>query len=642
MGMQQRSDIQGLRAYAVLAVMLYHFGVSQVAGGFVGVDVFFVISGFLMTSIIVRGLEQRRFTFAGFYLARARRILPALAVLCVAVLGFGWCWLAPSDYTKLGKHAAASIGFVSNFVYMDEEGYFDAPSQSKWLLHTWSLAVEWQFYLLYPLLLAAIARYRALTRRSFAGVLGVFALGSFAASVLLTPSMPAQAFYQLPTRTWELLAGGLVFLQMPQWTERRARAAEWLGMGLILVSAFCFHAEMDWPGSAALLPVAGAVLILAANRQGSWLTANPLAAALGRWSYSIYLWHWPIVVGLGYFAVKTPLWTGAGMVCAILLGALSYWVIEQPARRVFKDARRLTVAACALVVLIAGAGGYIAWQHGVPARVSPMVAAIASATEDRLPEFPQPCGFNRKTLKLTPCVLGDANNIRWAVWGDSHAGSILSAVAEATHSGVLYYRHACSTLFDTELKSKGANNHCTEFTREAWRQIQQLPPQVGVIIVNRYSVNIKGQNEGKKKPWGFIYTDRTADMKPVDPYTLYTDRLVGTLCTVAAERKVYALDPIPEIGHDVPQTMAREAMLGNPAPDVTLPLADYLARNDVARAALRTAHAKCGVHILPTADYFCDATLCHAAQHGMPLYFDDNHLGEAGNKVLVPMFRKLR
>ena len=146
-----RQDINGLRAIAVIAVVLFHFNASWMPGGFAGVDVFFVISGFLMTGIIFRGIEQENFSILKFYVARANRIIPALAVLCLVLLVFGWFYLTPLDYKALGKHAASSVAFLSNIIYWRESGYFDAASHEKWLLHTWSLSVEWQFYILYPL-----------------------------------------------------------------------------------------------------------------------------------------------------------------------------------------------------------------------------------------------------------------------------------------------------------------------------------------------------------------------------------------------------------------------------------------------------------------------------------------------------------
>ncbi|HDC4429464.1 TPA: acyltransferase, partial [Enterobacter asburiae] len=160
--MKFRHDINGLRAIAVMAVVLFHFNPSMLPGGFIGVDVFFVISGFLMTSIIVGGINNNSFNIAKFYCARANRIIPALSVLCITLLIFGWFNLTPSDYKMLAKHAASSIGFISNIIYMGETGYFDASSHEKWLLHTWSLSVEWQFYIFYPLLIILLKKFISL------------------------------------------------------------------------------------------------------------------------------------------------------------------------------------------------------------------------------------------------------------------------------------------------------------------------------------------------------------------------------------------------------------------------------------------------------------------------------------------------
>lgn len=196
-----RTDINGLRAWAVVAVMLFHFGVPGFAGGFVGVDVFFVISGFLMTQIIVKGLEGGRFSVWGFYLARARRILPALLVLCAVLLALGWFVLPAPDYRPLGMHVLTSVLFASNIQYWREAGYFDAASHDKWLLHTWSLSVEWQFYLVLPLLLWGVWRWWP-GRRNAARVLAAGLVASLGLSVWLTAHKPEAAFFLLPTRAW--------------------------------------------------------------------------------------------------------------------------------------------------------------------------------------------------------------------------------------------------------------------------------------------------------------------------------------------------------------------------------------------------------------------------------------------------------
>ena len=292
--MQFRKDINGLRAIAVIAVVLFHFNASWMPGGFAGVDVFFVISGFLMTGIIFRGIEQDNFSILKFYVARAKRIIPALAVLCLVLLVFGWFYLTPLDYRALGKHAGSSMGFLSNIIYWRESGYFDAASHEKWLLHTWSLSAEWQFYIIYPLVLIAMRKFMSLKAMKATVLVGTV-LG-FIFCVVATYKWPNPAYYLLPTRAWEMMIGGVAYLYPLKLAENRKKIFEWGGLALIILSYIFISKENLWPGYLALIPVFGAFLLIQAQRNDSIVTGNIIFQSLGKWSYSIYLWHWPITV----------------------------------------------------------------------------------------------------------------------------------------------------------------------------------------------------------------------------------------------------------------------------------------------------------------------------------------------------------
>ena len=324
--MKFRADINGLRAIAVIAVVLFHFNASWMPGGFAGVDVFFVISGFLMTGIIFRGIETSSFSILTFYVARANRIIPALAVLCLFLLVFGFFYLTPLDYEALGKHAGSSIGFLSNIVYWKESGYFDAASHEKWLLHTWSLSAEWQFYIVYPLVLVALRKFLSLRTLKLTILIGTVI--GFVLCVIATYKWPSASYYLLPTRAWEMMLGGIAFLYPFNLTDKNRKSIERLGLVLIIGSYFLISKETPWPGYLAIFPVLGSFLIIQAQRNDSFFTNNIVSQKIGAWSYSIYLWHWPLVVAMYYFALS-EVFIFFGISLSVLFGFMSYKYIEK-------------------------------------------------------------------------------------------------------------------------------------------------------------------------------------------------------------------------------------------------------------------------------------------------------------------------
>jgi peptidoglycan/LPS O-acetylase OafA/YrhL len=324
--LQFRKDINGLRAIAVIAVVLFHFNASWLPGGFAGVDVFFVISGFLMTGIIFRGIEQENFSILKFYVSRANRIIPALAVLCLVLLVFGWFYLNPIDYKALGKHVVSSMSFLSNITYWKESGYFDAASHTKWLLHTWSLSAEWQFYIIYPLVLVAMRKFMSIKAMKVTVFLGTI-LGLIFC-VIATYKWHNAAYYLLPTRAWEMMIGGVAYLYPIALKDERKKLLEFFGLALIITSYFLISKDNPWPGYLAIFPVLGTFLIIQAQRNDSIITSNLIFQKLGAWSYSIYLWHWPFVVAI-YFYSLSEFFIYFGIVLSILLGFISNKYIEK-------------------------------------------------------------------------------------------------------------------------------------------------------------------------------------------------------------------------------------------------------------------------------------------------------------------------
>ena len=279
-----------------------------------------------MTGIIFKGIERGDFSLLQFYKARAKRIVPALAVLCLFLLSFGWFFLTPLDYEALGKHASSSMGFISNFTYWKEVGYFDSESSEKWLLHTWSLSAEWQFYIIYPislLLMSKILQFDFLKNL----ILAMTILG-FAFCVYATEKWPNSAYYLLHTRAWEMLLGGVAYLYPISLSGVRKRLVELLGLCLVLISILFITEDMKWPGYFSIIPVFGAFLILQSQLTNSVITGNIFLQKIGLWSYSIYLWHWPIVVAFYYFSID-DFFIIPGVVLSIVLGFLSFNYIEK-------------------------------------------------------------------------------------------------------------------------------------------------------------------------------------------------------------------------------------------------------------------------------------------------------------------------
>jgi peptidoglycan/LPS O-acetylase OafA/YrhL len=369
-----RPDIDGLRAFAVLAVVLYHAFPQVFRGGYVGVDIFFVISGFLISSILFNEMTEGKFSFTFFYGRRIRRIFPALAACLTAVLVYGFVSLTPSELAQLGKHVFFGAGFLSNIALWSESGYFDSAATYKPLLHLWSLGIEEQFYILWPALLWFAFRMKAKVGR----LLAVLFLASFTINVALSITNISADFYLPVSRFWELLAGaGLALRRQIAFS---ANVRSWISLGglaALLTSVALFTAEMRFPGWLALLPVAGAAALILAGPEAAVnriVFSNRAVVFVGLISYPLYLWHWPLisyayVIRMG--KPPTPLMATALVAASFLLAWVTYRFIEYPVRfGAHRDRRTQIVAAC---MVILGACGLAMWtNNGFPDRFPPL------------------------------------------------------------------------------------------------------------------------------------------------------------------------------------------------------------------------------------------------------------------------------
>lgn len=641
-----RLDINGLRAWAVVSVVLYHFGVPGFTGGFIGVDVFFVISGFLMTKIIISGVENNNFSLLSFYLSRCKRIIPALLFLCVLLMAFGWFLLATPDYLMLGYHSFTAILFISNFKFWLESGYFDVESHEKWLLHTWSLSVEWQFYILLPILIMVSYRYFGIMGTKI--TLSAIGVASLALSIIGAHYWPYMSFYLLPMRAWEMLAGGFVW-----WMTRKINIAGkasfifvLLGFFIILISILLFDSTSIWPGSNALIPVIGTMLVLAGNNQKSIFTSTTFAQKVGERSYSIYLWHWPVVVFLTYCGLEeSSIWIVVGLLITGVIGWCSYKFIELPARVILGGFNKYHSygIVCVSVIIVASMAVGVRYQN-VEWRVPNAVEEAANSSLDVDP-MREKC-FNIANANGSPsCIYGEGKPSA-ILLGDSHANATITAMQEAARNsssgGVLFLgRSGCPTV----VGAKRDGFFCNEFNRWSINAINKISDPIPVVILNRTSHYIFGtvKNESPishyNKP--IIYFSDGENESEEDIRTKYRTELIKTACEIAKNRPVYLVRPIPEMGVDVPKYISRSIMLGREKVDVSISLSDYYKRHAFVWESQDLARKECGVKILNPLPYLCKEGRCWGSVNGKPIYYDDDHLSESGNKLLTPMFAQI-
>jgi LPXTG-motif cell wall-anchored protein len=432
-----RPDIDGLRAIAVLLVVNFHAFPHALPGGFIGVDIFFVISGFLITGILMRELDQQRFSLLAFYARRIRRIFPALIVVLFSTLVLGWLWTLPAAYAQLSADVFASAAFFSNIALLLQSGYFDIASARKPLLHLWSLGIEEQFYLAWPLILMLAARSR------FGIVAAVAAIGiaSFALNVALIGSNPVATFYLPFTRAWELLAGaGLAcgWAHLPQ----TGAASNWraaAGALLIAVAAVVLDTKSAFPGWWAALPVTGAALLLSAP--SAWgcrqLLASPPLVWVGQISYPLYLWHWPLLVFFGIikFEPLTLLERGLTIGLSFALAWLTYRFVETPFRSGRPNPQKIFGLSAAMA-LVAVAGVVVVTERGFDFRLPPEIRAMADVPEQVSQWRVHQCllDLSHESSFADSCVDRGRRPLV-LIWGDSTAAALVPGLrkAQETH-----------------------------------------------------------------------------------------------------------------------------------------------------------------------------------------------------------------
>ena len=656
-----RPDIDGIRAIAVLLVVMFHAFPSQIQGGFVGVDVFFVISGYLISSIILKGLEQGNFSYRDFYIRRIKRIFPALIVVLTTCMIFGWFVLLQDEYRSLGKHVASGAGFVSNFIFWGEAGYFDTAANFKPLLHLWSLGIEEQFYIVWPLLLVLLWK----RIKNLLLALGVISLISFLLNVGLIGTNPVAAFYLPLARFWELMLGSMLayaslfrgdifftissnfgIRQENLQNSKRfiSEACSLFGMLLVISAAALVDKDSEFPGWWALMPTVGTVLLIAAGPL-TWLNSKVLShrslVLLGLISYPLYLWHWPILSIANIVNYGAPaLWIRIGAIAAsIVMAWLVYKMVEKPIQA--RQGNFAPTILSVLILIISTAGYYIYHNEGLTFRAVNKSGNLKKYTESIKTNADIHARYITDDCKYIANLSSFANSIcksygpndkdAIVVWGDSHADAWAPVFFEAAKENniriILFSHVGCPPLIGVRRTDGFANSqNCASLDtgEDIINAIQTIRPK-HVYMVARWSVYTNGfLIEGKLHPaTHFITTDPYSEANIDSSKRALESQLFKTLQLLTDDFPVTVFRTTPVL-----KTHIGKGLVRNLPMEPTLE--EHRNFEAVSDKALDEALKRLGdLDVIDPAALLCGQT-CKAVINGTVYYLDDNHVSAQG------------
>ena len=622
--MRYRSDIDGLRAIAVLIVVGFHAFPGEVPGGFVGVDIFFVISGFLISGVILNGQRAGNFAFVDFYARRIRRIFPALIVVLTACLAFGWILLTPTDYVLLGKSAAASAAFIYNFVLFGEQGYFDVASEMKPLLHLWSLGVEEQFYLIWPALMFLGSRKKG----GSLVIAKIIFLLSFGANVALTTTNAPAAFYLPFSRFWELMLGSILatapFNSLAHLTANQDKAIKeatsWIGGSLLVLALLLISMNRPFPGWWATLPTLGTALLLLAGEGASlnrWILSHPLLVYVGLLSYPLYLWHWPILTFTRFLRVNDPtaLMKAPCILLAFVLADLTYRFVEKPIRLQAVARTLKTIMTSAAMASIAILGVILGMSEGIPSRFPAEVRnSLQDYSKEAILAYRAKGCFINLGERFGECDQNTGAK-KIVVWGDSHAAQLVPGLQNlAKDRGIDLIQYTISTCppllaFDFTPHQK----QCSEAFEAVANKIVALQPDT-VIMAGSWlgyaEFDAKRLNEAIRQTIGQLKS-------------MGVRRVVGV-----GQFPAWRLPPQLIVG----RTRNLLARFLNPKP-VELGNANYL-KYALDDNGLKETFLSAGATFISPKATLCDENGCQLLipdGHGVPMDFDTNHFTVLGS-----------
>lgn len=625
-----RADIDGLRALAVTVVILFHLDVSWLPGGFIGVDVFFVISGFLITSLIARRIEAGSFSLIDFYERRFRRIYPNLLIVLAATAILGWFALIMQTYQFFGRTLVWAALSASNFAFIGGHGYFDPGNITKPLLHTWSLGVEEQFYLVFPWLLMLAARRGYRMAWPIAGTVALSLILSIAAGI----ANWAPAYFLLPTRFWELGIGGLIaVLPLPDRLTSNGRAGLGVaGLAAIVWACLSLSETASFPGYLALAPVLGAAVLIVANGGPvNKVIALPPFAWIGRLSYALYLWHWPLIsvgASLG-LSPQDPTTRLAVIGLSLALSFIGYHLWEMPIRRrqLLSSRRVLFATLVVCVALLVAAGVAIFAAKGFPQRLPKEIAEVYLDTKKSAGLVMKNCPSDRTKPYSCPVGASGPAPVSFFVIGDSHseavAGEIGDLAARYGLRGLFFGKSGCKLFAEP---ATGSTMDCVGQHELSLSSYKAYNPEL-VIVISR---------------WPDYLADDPTDKDVPARYRSAHD-IFGHTLDVFGKSTVVTAPSVPTYNISIGEFGGRawfRGRLGFSVPPVpTMPLAEYRRRQASVQGLLDTERREHpNLSVIDPASVLCPGDVCLSMIGNKPLYSDTNHLSEAGALLYAPLF----
>jgi peptidoglycan/LPS O-acetylase OafA/YrhL len=638
-----RADIDGLRAIAVLLVLAYHFELVSFTGGFVGVDVFFVISGYVITrSIMAAQSRGEHFSYLDFIARRILRLaLPAIVVVFVS-LCLGWFTLTTEEYQSLGRSAAASLFFVANIYFSRRTGYFAPNSDEQPLLHMWSLGVEEQFYILAPILIATIA---ARPRLRLLAWLGVFAV-SFGLACLASFKGNADGYFLLQYRAFEIALGVIVAIAAFEFRfHASAVVAGIVGLALIAASAVLIDSSTLFPGPWALMPCIGAALVIVAGANRDTpvfqLLSQRLFIIVGTLSYALYLWHWPLLAfaKIGFGRALNGFDTACLLLATFALAVATRYLIERPLimRSAHEPGRRLAAMVAGCGVCIAVLAGVVG-ATGVRWRMGP----VALAQEAHILEL-KSATFACSLTSDAPCYIGDKDApISFLIWGDSHALSLSSAFDAIGRTngqrGVLLAEGGCPPLMNSagDTDNPRAAPRCSQGNQKLLQLLEQHPTIRRIVLHARWATYTETDHRRRSVQ----LRQRNVDQSRV----VLAQSLEGAIGFLTARGLVVSVvGPVPSLQRNPGVQQVRDLLQSGRFPDnalLAVPVATLIKSNAPVLEMLDALPSKGKVTVLYPHSVLCSELSCRTIDGRSPLYYDDNHLNAAGAQQLIPLLKR--